>query len=360
MANFIFQVVKLSATGTRTTLSWNQRQILPHSKRTLFWANSIHMTKSASKLTAWHATQQDCNMCKQDRDWFKGLLCPDKHPMSTHTCAHHLGWAGMVWDHEFFSPFQIKIVLVWHSCVSTTFIVVMSISSLVVVLSALLYPGRRVATSSPPSPPFPLGWLGLFPGPKVAKLPQPPHFIFHPFHKSSCCHHGAKFSAASTNHFHLLHKSSCCKYHPFSAASTNHCHLIHNSSCCKHHPAPPLRVSVSLPAPPLSSLLPQWTGGLLSGWVEASLGAALHGDCFVANWESISLSCAQTELKLLLSRAGLPQCLNLLISSVFFGVPLKVWSLAHHWRFSCLTNITPYHWWHEHLLSSHSNSISSS
>ena len=214
MANFIFQVVKLSATGTRTTLSWNQRQILPHSKRTLFWANSIHMTKSASKLTAWHATQQDCDMCKQDCDWFKGLLCPDKHPMSTHTCAHHLGWAGMVWDHEFFSPFQIKIVLVWHSCVSTTFIVVMSISSLVVVLSALLYPGRRVATSSPPSPPFPLGWLGLFPGPKVAKLPQPPHFIFHPFHKSSCCHHGAKFSAASTNHFHLLHKSSCCKHHP--------------------------------------------------------------------------------------------------------------------------------------------------
>ena len=266
----------------------------------------------------------------------------------------------MVWDHEFFSPFQIKIVLVWHSCVSTTFIVVVSISSLVVVLSALLFPGRRVATSSPPSPPFPLGWLGLFPGPKVAKLPQPPHFIFHPFHKSSCCHHGAKFSAASTNHFHLLHKSSCCKHHPFSAASTNHCHLIHKSSCCKHHPASPLRVSVSLPVPPLSSLLPQWTGGLLSGWVEASLGAALHGDCFVANWESISLSCAQTEQKLLLSRAGLPQCLNLLISSVFFGVPLKVWSLAHHWRFSCLTNITPYHWWHEHLLSSHSNSISSS
>ena len=37
---------------------------------------------------------------------------------------------------------------------------------------------------------------------------------FHPFHKSSCCHHGAKFYAASTNHFHLLHKSSCCKHHP--------------------------------------------------------------------------------------------------------------------------------------------------
>ena len=48
----------------------------------------------------------------------------------------------------------------------------------------------------------------------MAKLPQFPHFIFHPFHKSSCCHHGAKFSAASTNHFHLLHKSSCCKHHP--------------------------------------------------------------------------------------------------------------------------------------------------
>ena len=55
MANFIFQVVRLSETGTRTTFSWNQRQISPHSKRTLFWAKSIHMTKSASKLTAWHA-----------------------------------------------------------------------------------------------------------------------------------------------------------------------------------------------------------------------------------------------------------------------------------------------------------------
>ena len=61
MANFIFQVVKLSATGTRTTLSWNQSQILPHSKRTLFWANSIHMTKSASNQTAKHAeTKLDC------------------------------------------------------------------------------------------------------------------------------------------------------------------------------------------------------------------------------------------------------------------------------------------------------------
>ena len=95
MANFIFQVVKLSETGTKTTFSWNQRQISPHSKRTLFWAKSIHMTKSASKLTAWHATQQDCNMCKQDRDWFKGLLCPNKHPMSTHICVHHLDWAGI-------------------------------------------------------------------------------------------------------------------------------------------------------------------------------------------------------------------------------------------------------------------------
>ena len=37
--------------------------------------------------------------------------------------------------------------------------------------------------------------------------------------------------------------------------------------------------------------------GFLSGWVEASLGATLHGDCFTADQELISLSCAQTELK---------------------------------------------------------------
>ena len=80
------------------------------------------------------------------------------HPMSTHICAHHLGWAGMVWDHEFFCPFQIKIVLVWHSCVSMTFNVGMSISSLVVVLDLLylhcsaLADGRPlVIPHSPPS-----------------------------------------------------------------------------------------------------------------------------------------------------------------------------------------------------------------
>ena len=56
-------------------------------------------------------------------------------------------------------------------------------------------------------------------------------------------------------------------------------------------------MSVSLPIPPLSGLLPWRTGGFLSGWVEASLGATLHGDCFTADQELISLSCAQTELK---------------------------------------------------------------
>ena len=114
----------------------------------------------------------------------------------------------------------------------------------------------------------------------------------------------------------------------------------------------PLRVSVSLPIPPLSCLLPWRTGGLLSGWVEASLGATLHGDCFIANQKLISLSCAQTELKLLLSTARLKIKPKLLIQfltpplslsySLYYGVPLKVRSLAHYWQFNCLTNISPY------------------
>ena len=172
---------------------------------------------------------------------------------------------------------------------------VVSISSLVVVLSALLYPGRRVATSSPPSPPFPLGWLGLFPGPKVAKLPQPPHFIFHPFHKSSCCHHGAKS-------FCSLHKSLS----PFpqiillqtssSTARLRYATLGSPPPLGRPSTERPLCVSVSLPIPPLSSLLPWRTGGFLSGWVEALLGATLHGDCFISNQELISLTCDQTEL----------------------------------------------------------------
>ena len=61
------------------------------------------MTKSVSNQTANffpfpchpECVEQDCNMCKQDRDWFKGLLCPNKHPMSTHICVHHLDWAGI-------------------------------------------------------------------------------------------------------------------------------------------------------------------------------------------------------------------------------------------------------------------------
>ena len=82
MANFIFQVVRLSETGTRTTFSWNQRQISPHSKRTLFWAKSIHMTKSASKLTAWHVRT------KTDYFYYKNS------PVINLSCP----WFGLSWD----------------------------------------------------------------------------------------------------------------------------------------------------------------------------------------------------------------------------------------------------------------------
>ena len=129
-----------------------------------------------------------------------------------------------------------------------------------------------------------LGWHGQESG---AKFFAASTFHFHPFHKSSCCHHGAKF-------FCSLHKSLS---------------LFHNSSCCKYHLAPPdygmppwdllppsagpLRrghfVLVFPPSiPPLSSLLPWGTSGCLSGWAEASPGAALHGDFFIVDQGLIS------------------------------------------------------------------------
>ena len=105
-------------------------------------------------------------------------------------------------------------------------------------------------------------------------------------------------SAASTNHFHLFHKSSCCKHHPAPTIRARLRYATLGSPPPLGRPSTerPLCVSVSLPIPPLSSLLPWRTGGFLSGWVEASLGATLHGDCFISNQELISLTCDQTEL----------------------------------------------------------------
>ena len=85
-----------------------------------------------------------------------------------------------------------------------TFVVGMWVTSSVVVFSALLCPGRQVATRSSPTPSTPpFGWLGLSPGPKwhrarcgwggqvvhgqgswlnftqVLNFPQPPHFHLH-------------------------------------------------------------------------------------------------------------------------------------------------------------------------------------
>ena len=155
---------------------------------------------------------------------------------------------------------------------------------------------------------------------------------------------GLNFSAASTLHFSsfpqiILLPSWCqifCSLHKSLSPSPQIILLQTSSSTARLRyatlgsPPPlgrpsterPLCVSVSLPIPPLSCLLPWRTGGLLSGWVEASLGATLHGDCFIANQKLISLSCAQTELKLLLSTAGLKIKPKLLIQ--FLTPPLSL------------------------------------
>ena len=165
-----------------------------------------------------------------------------------------------------------------------------------VVLSALLCSGRQVATRSSPLPPSPLWLVGSSPCPQVApcslwlgrswggmvksqglNFSAASTFHYHPFHKSSCCHHGAKS-------FCSLHKS----FSPF-----------HKSSCCKHHPAPPdygmppwnllppsagpLRrghfVLVFPPNPSPLQFTIIWGNWWLPLWVaEASLGAAEHGD----------------------------------------------------------------------------------
>ena len=113
MANFIFQVVKLSETGTKTTFSWNQRQISPHSKRTLFWAKSIHMTKSASKLTAWHArTKTDyfyyknspvINLSPHSQPFspfcpFPSSPLPPHQLLATQDYSLSCPWFGLSWD----------------------------------------------------------------------------------------------------------------------------------------------------------------------------------------------------------------------------------------------------------------------
>ena len=63
----------------------------------------------------------------------------------------------------------------------------------------------------------------------------------------------------------------------------------------------PITLEYQIYPPPIDTLvtgMPWRTGGFLSGWVEASLGATLHGDCFISNQELISLTstCDQTEL----------------------------------------------------------------
>ena len=160
-----------------------------------------------------------------------------------------------------------------------TFVVGMWVASLAVVLSALLCPGRQVVTRSSP-PPTPLfGWLGLSPGPKwhrarcgwgdpvvhgqgswlnftqVLNFPQPPHFTF-TFHTSSCCHHPALLPD------HGMHHGISSPPRPA---------LLGESTLCWYFPPNPS---------PLQFTLTWGTCGCLSWWVEASLGAASHGDFF--------------------------------------------------------------------------------
>ena len=157
-----------------------------------------------------------------------------------------------------------------------TFVVIVWVSSLVVVLSALLCPGRLVATRS--LPPFLvgfglflspsgsvlvvagaiLGWHGQESGAKffisVLNFTQPPQFTF-------------------TFSIHHLLPSSC------TTALSTVCHPGISSPL-----QPPLYggghfVFVYSPPSPSPLLIISWgTGGHLSGWVEASPGAASHGD----------------------------------------------------------------------------------
>ena len=157
-----------------------------------------------------------------------------------------------------------------------TFVVIVWISGLVVVLSALLCPGRLVATRS--SPPFwsvlvhslalsgsvlvvagaILGWHGQESGAKffifVLNFTQPPHFTF-TFPYIICCHHPA-----------LL---PCLRYATLGSPPP-----------CSRPSTEEATLCLCIPPPSPSPLLYRsWgTGGHLSGWVEASPGAALHGE----------------------------------------------------------------------------------
>ena len=107
---FISQVLRLLAAGTKITSYWNQRQISQHLKRTLFRQSYDHMTKNVPSQTAMpanpHPFSQFPITIEKVTPPFYSFIHP-KPPMHTHKCAHNLGWAGMVRDHEFVSMYLL-------------------------------------------------------------------------------------------------------------------------------------------------------------------------------------------------------------------------------------------------------------
>ena len=170
-----------------------------------------------------------------------------------------------------------------------TFVVRGWVSGLAVVLSALLCPGRLVATRSSPllvglvfslAPSGSvlvvagaiLGWHGQESGAKffilVLNFTQPPHFTF-----TFSIHHLAAI---------ILH---CCPDYgmpPWDLLPPAAAPLRRR----------PLCVCVSSPSPSPLLYISRGTGGHLSGWAEASPGAALHGDPFIVNQRLTSPFCA--------------------------------------------------------------------
>ena len=74
-----FQVVRLSAAGTKTTFHWNQKQIQQHLKRTSSVKSLTHTTKSVQSLTALPANPRTKNS-KDNKPSSKTLLFLLHHP----------------------------------------------------------------------------------------------------------------------------------------------------------------------------------------------------------------------------------------------------------------------------------------
>ena len=93
----------------------------------------------------------------------------------------------------------------------------------------------------------------------------------------------------STNHLaaNIIHHRPTTVCHP-GISSPPRPALYGEATSCWYFPPNPS---------PLQFTFTWGTSGCLSGWAEASLGAASHGASFIVIQRLISLSCAQTEQK---------------------------------------------------------------